>query len=210
MGACRFNQSKRNKELPNYTAGDPKDAFSEICSRELVELQPPTATARTRPDIHQNRRAVRVDETEVAPVASHFGFGLLFLNHSNTSVDIEASHPRPNYHPTPPAMAPRRRRGADAAEEEPQPQSDAPKNKPPNTAFRQQRMKAWQCVLTPKLIVTIFSILAAIYLGFGAYLTYVAHTVRNPSPRARHVSSITTRVNRGRRQEALIRTCPEC
>lgn len=78
-------------------------------------------------------------------------------------------------------MAPRRRRGADAAEEEPQPESDAPKNKPPNTAFRQQRMKAWQCVLTPKLIVTIFSILAAIYLGFGAYLTYVAHTVRDPS-----------------------------
>lgn len=76
-------------------------------------------------------------------------------------------------------MAPRRRRGADAAEEEPQPESDAPKNKPPNTAFRQQRMKAWQCVLTPKLIVTIFSILAAIYLGFGAYLTYVAHTVRD-------------------------------
>lgn len=38
-------------------------------------------------------------------------------------------------------------------------------------------MRAWQCVLTPKLIVTIFSILAAIYLGFGAYLTYLAHTV---------------------------------
>jgi len=40
-------------------------------------------------------------------------------------------------------------------------------------------MKAWQCVLTPKLIVTIFSILAAIYLGFGAYLTWLAHTVRD-------------------------------
>jgi len=109
-------------------------------------------------------------------------------------------------------MAPRRRRGADAAEEEPQqPESDAPKNKPPNTAFRQQRMKAWQCVLTPKLIVTIFSILAAIYLGFGAYLTYVAHTVRDPLPRAQRVySSITARANRGRRQDALIRTGPKC
>jgi len=77
-------------------------------------------------------------------------------------------------------MAPRRRRGAaddaggDAASE-----TDAPKNRPPNTAFRQQRMRAWQCVLTPKLIVTIFSILAAIYLGLGAYLTYLAHTVRD-------------------------------
>lgn len=78
-------------------------------------------------------------------------------------------------------MAPRRRRGAgqetgDDASSEP---DNAPKNRPPNTAFRQQRMRAWQCVLTPKLIVTIFSILAAIYLGFGAYLTYVAHTVRD-------------------------------
>jgi hypothetical protein len=72
-------------------------------------------------------------------------------------------------------MAPRRRRGADA-QEDPQVEN-APKNRPPNTAFRQQRMKAWQCVLTPKLIVTIFSILAAIYLGFGAYLTWLAHTV---------------------------------
>jgi hypothetical protein len=77
-------------------------------------------------------------------------------------------------------MAPRRRRGAandagDDAGSEP----DAPKNRPPNTAFRQQRMRAWQCVLTPKLIVTIFSILAAIYLGFGAYLTWLAYTVRD-------------------------------
>ncbi|KAK4452355.1 ligand-effect modulator 3 family [Podospora aff. communis PSN243] len=74
-------------------------------------------------------------------------------------------------------MAPRRRRGADAQEDNSE--ADAPKNRPPNTAFRQQRMKAWQCVLTPKLIVTIFSILAAIYLGFGAYLTWLAHTVRD-------------------------------
>ena len=73
-------------------------------------------------------------------------------------------------------MAPRRRRGADAAQDD-QSEPDALKNRPPNTAFRQQRMKAWQCVLTPKLIVTIFSILAVIYLGFGAYLTFLAHTV---------------------------------
>ncbi|KAK4248796.1 ligand-effect modulator 3 family [Corynascus novoguineensis] len=77
-------------------------------------------------------------------------------------------------------MAFRRRRGAandagdDAASE-----TDMHKNRPPNTAFRQQRMRAWQCVLTPKLIVTIFSILAAIYLGFGAWLTYLAYTVRD-------------------------------
>jgi hypothetical protein len=77
-------------------------------------------------------------------------------------------------------MAPRRRRGADNdAGEDVHSDADAPKNRPPNTAFRQQRMRAWQCVLTPKLIVTIFSILAAIYLGFGAYLTYLAHTVRS-------------------------------
>ena len=75
-------------------------------------------------------------------------------------------------------MAPRRRRGAaNDAGDDGRSDTDAPKNCPPNTAFRQQRMRAWQCVLTPKLIVTIFSILAAIYLGFGAYLTYLAHTV---------------------------------
>ncbi|AEO62428.1 uncharacterized protein THITE_2106565 [Thermothielavioides terrestris NRRL 8126] len=77
-------------------------------------------------------------------------------------------------------MAPRRRRGAGPnAGDDAHSDTDAPKNRPPNTAFRQQRMRAWQCVLTPKLIVTIFSILAAIYLGFGAYLTYLAHTVRD-------------------------------
>ncbi|KAK4144141.1 ligand-effect modulator 3 family [Dichotomopilus funicola] len=77
-------------------------------------------------------------------------------------------------------MAPRRRRGAaDDAGDDAASETDAHKNRPPNTAFRQQRMRAWQCVLTPKLIVTIFSILAAIYLGFGAYLTYLAYTVRD-------------------------------
>ena len=84
-------------------------------------------------------------------------------------------------------MAPRRRRGEtgeDAVEE-----TDAPKNRPPNTAFRQQRMRAWQCVLTPKLIVTIFSILAAIYLGFGAWLTYLAHTVCSSLCSGRRVPS---------------------
>ncbi|KAL1835962.1 hypothetical protein VTJ49DRAFT_5760 [Mycothermus thermophilus] len=78
-------------------------------------------------------------------------------------------------------MAPRRRRGAgqDAGDDASSETDNAHKNRPPNTAFRQQRMRAWQCVLTPKLIVTIFSILSAIYLGFGAYLTYLAHTVRD-------------------------------
>jgi hypothetical protein len=75
-------------------------------------------------------------------------------------------------------MAPRRRRGAgNDAGDDGRSDVDVLKNRPPNTAFRQQRMRAWQCVLTPKLIVTIFSILAAIYLGFGAYLTYLAYTV---------------------------------
>jgi hypothetical protein len=79
-------------------------------------------------------------------------------------------------------MAPRRRRGAgnDAGDDVSSEIDNAHKNRPPNTAFRQQRMRAWQCVLTPKLIVTIFSILSAIYLGFGAWLTYLAYTVCSP------------------------------
>jgi len=96
-------------------------------------------------------------------------------------------------------MAPRRRRGADAPQEENNSEPEAPKNRPPNTAFRQQRMKAWQCVLTPKLIVTIFSILAAIYLGFGAYLTWLAHTVCSRWRR------------RGRRDdEGMVPCCRSC
>ncbi|KAL0465833.1 ligand-effect modulator 3 family [Neurospora intermedia] len=79
-------------------------------------------------------------------------------------------------------MAPRRRRGGrDGSQDGNSSETDAPKNRPPNTAFRQQRMRAWQCVLTPKLIVSIFTVLAAIYLGFGAYLTYLAFTVRDIS-----------------------------
>lgn len=78
-------------------------------------------------------------------------------------------------------MAPRRRRGGrDGSQDGNSSETDAPKNRPPNTAFRQQRMRAWQCVLTPKLIVSIFTVLAAIYLGFGAYLTYLAFTVLSP------------------------------
>jgi hypothetical protein len=78
-------------------------------------------------------------------------------------------------------MAPRRRRGAqteDSGDGE-QPETEKLKNRPPNTAFRQQRMRAWQCVLTPKLIVTVFSILAAVYIGFGVWLTIMAFQVRD-------------------------------
>ncbi|KAK0629013.1 hypothetical protein B0T17DRAFT_505618 [Bombardia bombarda] len=59
---------------------------------------------------------------------------------------------------------------SDTAQEDNASETDGPQSRPPITAFIQQRMCAWQCVLATKLIATIFSILATIYLGFGAGL----------------------------------------
>ena len=84
----------------------------------------------------------------------------------------------------------RRRGGADGSQDGNTSEPDGPKNRPPNTAFRQQRMRAWQCVLTPKLIVSIFTVLAVIYLAFGAYLTYLAFTVLSPGSSLRPLSLV--------------------
>lgn len=113
-------------------------------------------------------------------------------------------------------MAPRRRRGGrDGSQDGNSSETDAPKNRPPNTAFRQQRMRAWQCVLTPKLIVSIFTVLAAIYLGFGAYLTYLAFTVLFPrfplcplSPLAKSVRPAADHVAHLVRFEISVLTTP--
>lgn len=45
--------------------------------------------------------------------------------------------------------------------------------KPPNTAFRQQRLKAWQPIMTPKTVIPFLFILACIFgpLGIGILLT---------------------------------------
>lgn len=51
--------------------------------------------------------------------------------------------------------------------------------RPPNTAFRQQRLKAWQPVLTPKSVLPLYFVLGAIMTPIGAILLWQYMTVRS-------------------------------
>lgn len=49
--------------------------------------------------------------------------------------------------------------------------------KPANTAFKQQRLKAWQPILTPKTVLPTFFLVAIIFAPIGAVLYYFAEKV---------------------------------
>lgn len=49
--------------------------------------------------------------------------------------------------------------------------------KPPNTAFRQQRLKAWQPILTPKTVIPLLFILAVIFAPLGAAILHTTYNV---------------------------------
>lgn len=49
--------------------------------------------------------------------------------------------------------------------------------KPPNTAFRQQRLKAWQPILTPKTVIPFLFLLAAIFAPLGVAIIYYTYNV---------------------------------
>lgn len=49
--------------------------------------------------------------------------------------------------------------------------------KPPNTAFRQQRLKAWQPILTPKTVIPMLFLLAAIFAPLGIAIVYATYNV---------------------------------
>lgn len=49
--------------------------------------------------------------------------------------------------------------------------------KPPNTAFRQQRLKAWQPILTPKTVIPLLFLLAAIFAPLGVAIIYTTYNV---------------------------------
>lgn len=51
--------------------------------------------------------------------------------------------------------------------------------KPPNTAFRQQRLKAWQPILTPKTVIPLLFVLAAIFAPLGIAIIYFTYNVEN-------------------------------
>lgn len=49
--------------------------------------------------------------------------------------------------------------------------------RPANTAFRQQRLKAWQPILTPKTVIPLFFVIGIICAPIGGLLIYASSTV---------------------------------
>lgn len=50
--------------------------------------------------------------------------------------------------------------------------------RPPNTAFRQQRLKAWQPILTPKTVLPLFFCIAVVFAPIGGLLLYASNQVQ--------------------------------
>lgn len=50
--------------------------------------------------------------------------------------------------------------------------------RPPNTAFRQQRLKAWQPILTPKTVLPLFFAIGIIFAPIGGLLLYASSQVQ--------------------------------
>ncbi|KAA8911207.1 hypothetical protein TRICI_003929 [Trichomonascus ciferrii] len=50
--------------------------------------------------------------------------------------------------------------------------------RPPNTAFRQQRLKAWQPILTPKTVLPLFLCITVIFAPIGGLLLYASNQVQ--------------------------------
>ncbi|KAM3165596.1 Cell division control protein 50 [Lachancea thermotolerans] len=53
--------------------------------------------------------------------------------------------------------------------------------KPPNTAFRQQRLKAWQPILSPQSVLPLLILISAIFAPIGVALIITANNVQNLS-----------------------------
>ncbi|MCJ1261831.1 hypothetical protein MMC22_001699 [Lobaria immixta] len=66
--------------------------------------------------------------------------------------------------------------------ESPDPDHEAPKKaksrRPANTAFRQQRLKAWQPILTPKTVLPLFFAVGIIFAPIGGLLLYASAQVQ--------------------------------
>jgi hypothetical protein len=52
--------------------------------------------------------------------------------------------------------------------------------RPANTAFRQQRLKAWQPILTPKTVLPLFFIIGIIFAPIGGLLFWANSKVCDP------------------------------
>lgn len=51
--------------------------------------------------------------------------------------------------------------------------------KPPNTAFRQQRLKAWQPILTPKTVLPLFFAITIVFAPLGGVMLWASNNVQD-------------------------------
>ncbi|KAK5109223.1 hypothetical protein LTR62_007205 [Meristemomyces frigidus] len=65
--------------------------------------------------------------------------------------------------------------------EEPEQEKKAKSRRPPNTAFRQQRLKAWQPILTPKTVLPLFFAVGIIFAPIGGLLLWASSQVQEIS-----------------------------
>ncbi|KAH9845250.1 LEM3 (ligand-effect modulator 3) family / CDC50 family [Teratosphaeria destructans] len=63
-------------------------------------------------------------------------------------------------------------------ESEEEPQKKEKSRRPPNTAFRQQRLKAWQPILTPKTVLPLFFAVGIIFAPIGGLLLWTSAKVQ--------------------------------
>ncbi|KAK3114590.1 alkylphosphocholine resistance protein lem3 [Teratosphaeriaceae sp. CCFEE 6253] len=70
--------------------------------------------------------------------------------------------------------------GASVREEE-EPETKTKSRRPPNTAFRQQRLKAWQPILTPKTVLPLFFAVGIIFAPIGGLLLWASSKVQEIS-----------------------------
>lgn len=70
-----------------------------------------------------------------------------------------------------------------------EPQEKKKTRRPANTAFRQQRLKAWQPILTPKTVIPLFFVIGLICTPIGGLLIYASSTVCISPPSASRITS---------------------
>ncbi|KAI5239885.1 Lem3/Cdc50 [Aureobasidium subglaciale] len=81
--------------------------------------------------------------------------------------------------------------------QEPQGGQEGKKEKsrrPPNTAFRQQRLKAWQPILTPKTVLPLFFAVGVIFAPLGGLLLWASSRVQELSIEYQHCTRDATDV----------------
>lgn len=62
--------------------------------------------------------------------------------------------------------------------------------RPGNTAFKQQRLKAWQPILTPRPVILSFLVIGIVFIPIGAGIVYSSNQVREVDQRYDHVCNV--------------------